>query len=184
VATELAAADWSLVLLGDGPLRRVLEQKIEESGLGGLVRMPGFKQYDDLPAFYGLADGFALVSHSETWGLVVNEALAAGLPAVVSDACGCVPELMSGGEAGFVCSPQDSGSIATALRRLFSLTPDERQRMGQAGRRRVAEYGLEFFADGLWRSAELALRHGAPPVAASDRLLALVLARYLRRRHA
>src|SRR5206468_501416 len=88
---------WSLVVLGDGVLRGDLEQLRTELNLGDHVLFPGFKQYDELPAYYGLATAFIHASMVEPWGLVVNEAMAAGLPVLVSARCGCAWDLVEEG---------------------------------------------------------------------------------------
>ena len=77
-----------LVILGDGPTRDAIRAAAAAGGVATRVHMPGFRGYDVLPAYYGLADAFAHVSTVEQWGLVVNEAMAAGLPVIVSTPCG------------------------------------------------------------------------------------------------
>ncbi len=74
---------WELVLLGDGPLRPALDSQIAALGLKEHVFLQGFKQYAELPVFYGLAKAFIHASTTEQWGLVVNEAMASGLPVLV-----------------------------------------------------------------------------------------------------
>src|ERR1043165_2302375 len=95
------ADDWKLVILGDGPLRADIEKRIAALDLKSHVFLPGFKQYGELPSYYGLASAFVLASSMEQWGLVVNEAMAAGLPVLVSKACGCLPRLVRKGVNGF-----------------------------------------------------------------------------------
>ncbi len=80
---------WDLVLLGDGPLKPTLLKLISSLGLESCVHLPGFKQYDELPVYLGLAETFIHASTTEQWGLVVNEAMASGLPVLVSNRCGC-----------------------------------------------------------------------------------------------
>ena len=79
------------------------------------VLLPGFKQYPELPLYYGLAGAFVLPSLTEPWGLVVNEAMAAGLPVVVSDRCGCASDLVRPGENGFAFDPCDIEQLAALL---------------------------------------------------------------------
>ena len=76
---------WKLALLGDGPLKPQLLARIQQLGLASDVLLPGFKQYDELPIYYGLAGAFVHASTTEQWGLVVNEAMACGLPVLVSE---------------------------------------------------------------------------------------------------
>src|ERR1041384_6485360 len=63
---------WHLVLLGDGPLREALNSQLSTLNLHGQVHLPGFKQYEELPVYYALANVFVHASTSEQWGLVVN----------------------------------------------------------------------------------------------------------------
>ena len=92
---------WDLVLLGDGPLRGEIEKAVHSLGLDGRVVMPGFVQYEALPAYYGLAGAFVLPSTFEPWGLVANEVMAAGLPVLLSRECGCAENLLREGGNGF-----------------------------------------------------------------------------------
>lgn len=139
---------WDLVLVGDGELRADLEAQASAMGLGESVRFMGFRQYDDLPAFYALAGGFVHVSTVEQWGLVVNEALAAGLPVIVSRTTGCAGDLVREGVNGWTVDPLDVSDIAARLSELAA--PDtDRAAMGRAGAEIVAGYGPDRFGQGL-----------------------------------
>lgn len=153
-----AAADepWRLVLAGDGPMRGVIEARIAALGLSGDVVLPGFLQYDALPAFYGLAGAFVLASTSEQWGLVVNEAMASGLPVLVSDRCGCARDLVRDGVTGYVFDPFDVDAIAASMLRVSRDGP-AREAMGRAAGRHVAAWGLPRFAEGLASAAAVAI---------------------------
>jgi glycosyltransferase involved in cell wall biosynthesis len=147
---------WDLVLLGDGPLRSEVERLIEELGLCGAVHLRGFKQYADLPTYYGLAQAFVHASTSEQWGLVVNEAMAAGLPVLVSDRCGCAPDLVADGRNGFTFPPRDHSQLAGLMVQLAA-EPDRRIEMGLASQAHIRLWGPERFADGFWAAAGAAL---------------------------
>jgi 1,2-diacylglycerol 3-alpha-glucosyltransferase len=150
-----APTPWDLVLLGDGPLRQVLEAKIGQLGIGSCVRLPGFKQYSELPAYYGLASAFVLASKTEQWGLVVNEAMAAGLPVLVSRTAGSV-EMVVEGETGFSFDPVNIREIAAVMLRISR----EDLRIGVMGKNAqnaIASMGPRRFAQGL----EAALQVGA-----------------------
>src|SRR5258706_11264440 len=97
----------------------------------------GFKQYGDLPAFYGLAGGFVHVSRVEQWGLVVNEARAAGLPVIVSHSCGCAEDLVEQGVNGWAVDPFDGDAIAARLTDLAAPNTD-RTAMAARGQAIVA----------------------------------------------
>ena len=152
---------WGLVLAGDGEERTPVEAAIARHGLSGKVLLPGFVQYADLPAYHGLASAFVLPSTSEQWGLVVNEAMAAGLPVLVSSAAGCAPELVRDGENGFLFDPARPGDLAARMSALTELPSMRREAMGQASRRIVSAFTPETFADGLVRAVTLARERGA-----------------------
>ncbi len=148
---------WSLVLLGDGPLRSDLFAQVDALGLRDEVVMPGFKQITDLPAYYALAGAFVLPSLEEPWGLVVNEAMASGLPVLVSSRCGCAPELVRDGVNGFTFDPQNVGEMARYMLRVSS--PEfPRSAFGKNSGEIVAEWGPERFAQELSKAVEAALK--------------------------
>ena len=90
------------------------ERERSALGLDNDVIFPGFIQYDELPAYYGLAKAFIHASTVEQWGLVVNEALAAGLPVLVSERCGCAPDLVREGRERLHLRPDRYQSIGGA----------------------------------------------------------------------
>ncbi len=146
---------WDVVLLGDGPLREALNSQLSTLNLHKHVRLPGFKQYDELPVYYALAKAFVHASTTEQWGLVVNEAIASGLPVIVSNRCGCVPELVQGN--GFTFEPTDEHELVSRLLQMASLSDDERRRLGDASYRIAAKFAPERFGEGLEEAAQLAL---------------------------
>jgi glycosyltransferase involved in cell wall biosynthesis len=95
-------------------------------------------------------------STTEQWGLVVNEAMAAGLPVLVSNACGCTPELVADGRNGYSFDPFDQKALATLLLRLAADDCD-RQAMGNASREIVKRWSPDTFAEGLVGAAADAL---------------------------
>ena len=146
---------WDLVLLGDGPLRETLNTQLSALNLQHSVLLPGFKQYEELPVYYGLANAFVHASATEQWGLVVNEAIASGLPVIVSNRCGCVPELVEGN--GFTFDPNNERELASRLFEMASLSGDEHKRLEDASRRIAANFGPERFGEGLKRAATMAI---------------------------
>jgi glycosyltransferase involved in cell wall biosynthesis len=108
-------ASAELRLVGDGPQEAGLRATAERLGLGGSVVFAGSRSGEALYNEYLQATCLVLPSTSEPWGLVVNEALSYGCPAVVSDRCGCVPELVAEGETGLVVPSTNVQAIAAAL---------------------------------------------------------------------
>ncbi|QPC43675.1 glycosyltransferase family 4 protein [Kaustia mangrovi] len=176
---------WPLVMLGDGAMRAELEALRDELGLTPHIHMPGFRQYGELPAFYGTAGAFILPSTTEQWGLVVNEAMASGLPVLVSRRCGCADTLVRDGANGWTFDPEDERAMAEVMLRVASDTA--RDGMGRASRQIVAQWGPDRFAEGLHAAARRALaapaRKAGPVDSALMRLVASVQDRR-RLRHA
>jgi len=147
-------APWDLVLLGDGPLRETLNSQLSTLNLHHHVHLPGFTPYDELPVYYALAKAFVHASTSEQWGLVVNEAIASGLPVIVSDRCGCAPELVQGN--GFTFDPFDEKQLGERLLQMASLSETERRNLSDANYRISANFTPERFGQGLEQAAQLA----------------------------
>lgn len=165
----LAGRDaWNLALLGDGELRHELEAKAATLGLGDALLMPGFVQYPALPGWYQAASCFVHASTSEQWGLVVNEAMAAGLPVLVSNRCGCAVDLVQEGVNGFTFDPLDVEQLARLMLRVAHGDVD-RASMGAASRRIVADWGPERFARGLKESVECAIAQPRRRLSLADR---------------
>src|SRR6476661_8692961 len=171
-------APWDLVLLGDGPLRETLNAQLSTLNLHPHVHLPGFKRYDELPVYYAFAKAFVHASTSEQWGLVVNEAIASGLPVIVSDRCGCVPELINGN--GFTFDPTNKDELATRLLEMASLSDQERKHLGENSYRIAANFTPERFGEGLERAASVAMGGPQKRFGVMDRALLLVTASYAR----
>lgn len=169
-------SDKSLVVLGDGQERAAIETLRFELGLEGRVLLPGFRQYAELPAYYGLADAFVHVSAVEPWGLVVNEAMSAGLPVVVSRVCGCSDDLVQHGENGFAVDHDDIDQIADALCELEDAVPERLTAMAKRSQEIVASVSPGRFAAGAFAAADTALRRSPAFPAPACRLLAAVVA--------
>jgi glycosyltransferase involved in cell wall biosynthesis len=165
---------WPLVLLGDGELKTEIKKTISELGLETFVHLSGFKQYDELPAYFGLASAFVHASTTEQWGLVVNEAMASGLPVLVSNRCGCAADLVLPGVNGFQFDPNNVDQLAQLLLKIstenFPLAD-----FGAASQRLIADWGTERFASGLRDAVAVALKEPRPRTGIFDRLLLRLL---------
>ena len=135
-----SAAGVRLHVVGDGPERASLAGLA--STLGARVTFLGELHGEELAAAYAGADVFALASRRETWGVVVNEAAAAGLPLVLSDAVGAAGDLLRDGENGILVPSGDPVQLAAALRHLAA-DRDLRRRMGTRSLELVADWGYE-----------------------------------------
>lgn len=171
-----SSSPWSLVLLGDGPLKSDLCRLISSLGLQHCVQLPGFKQYDELPVYYGLAGAFVHSSATEQWGLVVNEAMASGLPVLVADRCGCAIDLVEVAKNGFTFNSQDGEQIAQLMQKIAGMEPKERHELGQSGRETISNWSSQRFAQGANAAVTEALQVGARSISLFDRALLQFLA--------
>lgn len=147
--------DAHLVYLGDGPERAAVEERVRRAGLGGRVTVSGFVNQAEIPDWYAASDALVLPSDTmETWGLVVNEAMAAGLPVVVSDAAGCAPDLVREGENGFTFACGDVPALEDRMRRVAELLPEERESMGSRSREIISGFTVAHVADALLRALD------------------------------
>src|SRR5205085_4665905 len=104
-------------MAGDGPLRPAVEAAVAERSAP--IRLCGFLNQSRIPEAYAAADVLVLPSDGgETWGLVVNEAMAAGRPALVSDQVGCAPDLVLDGQTGYVFPCGNVEPLAAHMARL------------------------------------------------------------------
>ncbi len=139
-----------VVLVGDGPLREQLKARAEKPDLKDRVEFAGFKNQKELPAYLAAADCLVLPSDgTETWGLIVNEAMASGKPAVVSEACGCVPDLIEEAETGYSFKLGNIKALADGLRR-FGKNRD--QDWSGKVRTKISQYTMEKATEGLARA--------------------------------
>ncbi|HEX3624665.1 MAG TPA: glycosyltransferase family 4 protein [Verrucomicrobiae bacterium] len=161
---------------GRSESRRIPSPSNDEPG----VHFFGFRQVEENPDFYALADAFILPSLYEEWGLVVNEAMASGLPVVVSETAGCAEDLLENGNShgmgkngvfesilsnglakrirrnGFVFDPGSSDECA-AIFRVLESQKELRQAMGAASREIVEKFSCRRFAENALQSARTAL---------------------------
>ena len=142
---------WRLLMLGDGYLRGDLEALVAHEQIEG-IEFCGFRQIDELPAYYGLAEAFVHPSLVDQWALAVNEAMAASLPVIVSTGAGCARDLVDEGRNGFRFDPHDVEALATLMTRIAAPETD-RDVMGTHSREIVAGWSPERFAESMWRAA-------------------------------
>lgn len=156
---ELCADPWRLVLVGDGPLRNDLVQIARDAGLNDIV-WAGFKQSDDLPLYYAFANCFVMASILEPWGLVVNEAMASGLPVLVSRRCGCATDLVQPGNNGFIFEPGNPDELARLMLDISARSAQQLGSMGRASRMIIARWTPEAWADQLACAVQAASKPG------------------------
>ncbi|UIE38765.1 glycosyltransferase family 4 protein [Leptodesmis sichuanensis] len=124
-----------LALVGDGPHRQALEKHFE----GTPTHFVGYLQGLELGAAFASADAFIFPSRTETLGLVLLEAMAAGCP-VVAARSGGIPDIVEDGVNGFLFDPNDENGAIVATQRLFA-NPQERENLRHNARREAERWG-------------------------------------------
>lgn len=142
----------AVLFIGRGPLQAELERRAKELGIEAIFS--GFREADDLARHYLASDFLILPSDDDPWGLVVNEAMAAGLPVIASDACGATPDLVVEGITGFSFAAGDAADLRRAISAMLSA---DRTAMGEAARACVAEWTPEHSARSLVACVRYAL---------------------------
>ena len=138
----------ALKILGGGPLRERLEERIP-SHLKDRISLLGHVEPNEIPPIFASCDVFCLPSQYDGWGVVVNEALGAGLPVIVSDAVGAGHDLVDHDVNGFVVKAGDERSLADALTNIADSS--RRDRMTIAARDAREKWSLDRGAQ-LWLS--------------------------------
>ncbi|WP_299982512.1 glycosyltransferase family 4 protein [uncultured Pseudoteredinibacter sp.] len=141
--------NFTLDLVGDGSARQELESYVDSNGLSSMVNFHGFIQKEDLPKFYESASLFMFPSEYDIWGLVVVESLASGVPVIASEHPGCVAELISSGENGFIVDFNNSNQVAQKVEELLGDSDKLRQFKLNARRTAVESCSLEKMAEGF-----------------------------------
>jgi len=108
-------ADVKLDLVGAGPLKDELIARVAKLNLGDTVSFLGAKDIDAIGELFLQSAALVLPSHSEPWGLVVNESLSYGCPVVVSNVCGCVPDLVIDGVTGYSFEVGNVDALSAAM---------------------------------------------------------------------
>lgn len=133
--------DVAVLIMGDGPERAALESSVP-ANLQARVRFAGHVPYSDLPAFFGAADAFVLPSRHDGWGVVINEACAAGLPVIAASSVGAAGDLVEDGASGFVFARDDVATLADRMERLAG-DPGMRSSFGARAREIVRRFSLD-----------------------------------------
>jgi len=156
-------------------LRNELIDLIDELGLQEVVFLIGKVAYADLPMLYACAEVFVITSnsHAETWGLTVNEAMAAGLPVFVSSSCGSCEDLVEDGINGRVFDANNTEALALHFdaigRGRYPLAA-----MGESSQRIIQQWGLERHAQNFWKAVSYAAARSRAPSMLSRVALRLV----------
>ena len=137
---HLKASNVRLDLVGAGPLREQLMARVSELKLEDAVAFLGAKRIDEIAELFIASTALVLPSHSEPWGLVVNEALSYGCPAVVSNVCGCVPDLVIDGVTGYSFEVGDIEALSRAMLSTIEIVAADRVAVARQCLAVISEY--------------------------------------------
>jgi len=139
----------SLLLVGDGPEEIKLKQACAERNIRNVI-FAGFKQKSELPRYYAIADVFVFPTLGDTYGLVVDEAMACSLPIISTSAAGEIRDRIEEGVNGYIVPPGNSAALAERMLYL-SREPELRQRMGEESAKKIAGHTPERWAEDFER---------------------------------
>ncbi len=145
--------DVGLVFAGDGVCRQQLEAEAATIS-PGKIRFVGFAQRDQLASYYALAEMLVLPTYTDTWGLVVNEAMACGLPIILSSVAGCAVDLIRENWNGISVPRRDVPALARAMQRLAS-QPDLSAAMGANSAQHISRHSPKEWSEGIMRMMEV-----------------------------
>jgi glycosyltransferase involved in cell wall biosynthesis len=143
--------EMGLVFVGDGVERAAL-QRLAADIKPGRIQFVGFTQREQLAAYYALAELLVFPTHTDTWGLVVNEAMACGLPIIATNAAGCTADLVTDGWNGRVIHAGDIGQAGSAMAKIAG-DKELQLLMGQRSQERIRGYSPEACAAGIAEAA-------------------------------
>jgi glycosyltransferase involved in cell wall biosynthesis len=149
---------WIWKLVGYGSQGEQLKEYASESG--GRIELLGAKKYDELPSTFAQADLYWQPSLRDPWALAVNEAMASGLPVLVSNRCGCHQDLVTS-DNGWTFDPTCVEAMTKALMEAGA-SHQRWSTMGDASARVIEDWGLPRFSDGLNEAARLAVQGVLP----------------------
>ncbi len=138
-----------LLIVGDGPLKHSLED--QNFKYKDRIHFAGFINQTELPCYYTASDVLALPSDGrETWGLVVNEAMACGIPAIVSDNVGCAPDLIINGKTGFIYPNSQTSSLAQCILKIKEILTSQKNDIQNNISEVMSIYNIENASENLF----------------------------------
>lgn len=139
--------DVSLLIVGSGPEEDSLKRKCVQDNIDDII-FAGFVDYNEMPKYFGISDLFVFPSFIDIWGLVINEAMACGLPVITTEKVGASVDLVKNGINGFVIKEKAPSELYDAMRKI--VTDNElRLKMAASSRQIISNFNLEHTAEGI-----------------------------------
>jgi glycosyltransferase involved in cell wall biosynthesis len=151
--------DWSLVLVGDGPLKEDLIRFSNQLNISEKVVFTGYQEYESISSIYNSASCFVLPSITEQWGLVVNEALASGIPVLCSKRAGCAPNLIENNGVGYTFDPFSENDLET---KMYQIVEDLKSSNFKSKTYSIiSQWGKDKYSNNILKAAEQAIESKA-----------------------
>jgi 1,2-diacylglycerol 3-alpha-glucosyltransferase len=151
--------DWSLVLVGDGPLKEDLIRLSNQLNISEKVVFTGYQEYESISSIYNSASCFVLPSITEQWGLVVNEALASGIPVLCSKRAGCAPNLIENNGVGYTFDPFSENDLET---KMYQIVEDLKSSNFKSKTYSIiSQWGKDKYSNNILKAAEQAIESKA-----------------------
>lgn len=146
--SKRSEGDLSLLMVGSGELEQECRRFSKERGLP--VTFTGFVNQSSICDMYAISNCVILASNEdETWGLVINEAMACGIPAIVSDRCGCATDLIENGETGYLYTYGNIDQLAACMETMLK-RKEESLQMGLRAKQLIQkQYSISLVRKGI-----------------------------------
>ena len=172
---QKGGGNWSLNIIGSGQLDIEIRKRSNLIYDNSKINIYPFQQLSELRRSYSNANAFILPSINDQWGLVVNEAIASGLPCIVSSRCGSNADLIVDEVTGFIFDPENLNKLSELMHRLEKQKPTDRIRMIDAARNKLKSFNLFAFSNGLESACNYAI--SSPCFSRKATIIACLLSR-------
>lgn len=171
-ANHIEKDPFKLVLIGNGPEHDSIANYVKKSNHRDTIILLPFLSQNELPCIYQHAKALCCASDcNETWGLVINEAMAGGCPIIASTQCGATNTLVHNGINGFTFSFEDSDLLSEHMRSIHNHTPEEHLSMKFASKSIISEWGLNRFVNGSCNAIDHVTSHSKRRTSLVDRAI-------------
>jgi len=162
-----------LLLVGSGPEEGLINNHISNSKYRNSIHIRPWQQLNELAYYYKIAKVFVFASTNDTWGLVVNEALASGLVCLVSRECGCCTDLIEDGLTGWGFDPYNLNQLSNLFHKSEKIDPNQLKIMKKNIKCKIKKYNLEKFSEGVKKASLKAFKY--PKFSKITQITALIL---------
>lgn len=170
-ASRIGTDAYDLVLIGDGPDHKSIVDLANRSGLSDKIFFLPFLPQEDLSTMYSNSQALIVCSIEETWGLVINEAMASGCPVIASVQSGATNTLVQEGVNGYKFSCEDEENLTEIMIRFHNLPFQHKELMRQEAKRIISKWGLEYFVQSCCQAIDYVVSGPKRKITILDRII-------------